>query len=130
MNSKELRAYKERLAQHETPEQVSPCVEYGIFGGANAYLNGSAVKELRKDVKTRNGFQLKGCGFRATVRKTESGYILTSYYTDVAEVIENETGYTFKKLWVGYSVTTLKHVNAFRELFGMQPLSKHEWVML
>ena len=88
------------------------------------------IKELRSEYKAikadRKGFALEGFGNRALVIPTEDGYILRSYYTDVASVKNGE----FHKLWNGYSNTTLKHINAFRQFIGMNALSKREWIEL
>lgn len=131
MKAKELKEYKNRLAMHETPESVSPCLNYvGLFGYPNTYLDREATKDLRQDTKERSGQRLPGCNFRATYRATQDGYILTSYYTDVAKVTKTPDGYKFEKLWFGFSVTTLKHVNVFRGLFNLPELSKYEWIML
>lgn len=108
--------YENRLWEHE---------EYNGFD----YLNQNEVKALRQDVKERckNGsFLLAGCNNRATVRKTENGYVLTSYYTDVASFENGE----FKKLWKGYSATTAKHIHAFRLFLGLPGVGKHEWIMM
>ena len=52
---------------------------------------------------------------------------LYSYGTPVASI--NSDG-TFDRLWRGYSVTTMKHINSFRETFGLSKLSKSEWESL
>lgn len=49
---------------------------------------------------------------------------LTSYTTDVARI---DTQGNFEKLWNGYSVTTMNHVNSFRIINGLRPISKSEW---
>ena len=36
----------------------------------------------------------------------------------------------FRRTWGGYSVTTMRHVNAFRERYGFSKLSKREWMTL
>lgn len=81
------------------------------------------ARELKKD-----GFiPLPSCGYRAAYKRFEDGHIiLKSYYTDVCE-IDNYN--CFNKLWYGYSKTTLKHINIFRQLFNLQPMNKMEWVI-
>ena len=52
---------------------------------------------------------------------------LKSYETSVCKI--DESG-DFKRLWGGYSRTTINHVNDFRRLFGLPALSKKEWEAL
>lgn len=49
--------------------------------------------------------------------------ILRSYDTFVCGI----KGGKFVRLWNGYSKTTMNHINDFRNLFGMNPISKKEW---
>lgn len=89
------------------------------------YLLRAEVNELRRDIKARkNARPLDGSNYKASIRTDGGGVILTSYYTDVARV--DNTGFT--KLWEGFSATTLKHVNIFRDLFGLPAINKREWV--
>ena len=36
----------------------------------------------------------------------------------------------FKRIWNGYSATTMRHVNAFGGMYYMKPLSKADWLSL
>ena len=92
------------------------------------YLNRFEVSALAKDVRNRNGFQLKGFNNRATVKQDGNVYTLTSYYTNVCSY--NTDTKEFKKLWDGYSSTTLKHVNTFCDYFNITGYSKREWIEL
>ena len=49
---------------------------------------------------------------------------LKSYDTIVCEIT---AGGEFVKLWNGYSVTTARHINAFRALYGLPPINKPVW---
>lgn len=49
--------------------------------------------------------------------------ILTSYTTEVARI---ENG-VFVRMWSGYSPTTLRHVNAFRSVYGLEAITGLEW---
>ena len=60
---------------------------------------------------------------KASVIESESETALKSYETIVCRIV----GGNFEKLWNGYSVTTMKHVNDFRRLFGLPTLCKKEW---
>ena len=51
---------------------------------------------------------------------------LKSYDTIVC-AIDNGN---FVKLWDGYSVTTMKHINDFRMMFNLPTLNKTEWMKL
>ena len=98
------------------------------------YLRPDEVSVLRKDVKDackRHSFQLNGFNNRAIITKnSETGtlYGLRSYWTNVC-AYDTATGMFFK-LWDGYSATTLRHINIFREYFGLPKLSKREWIEL
>ena len=58
--------------------------------------------------------------------ETEETY-LKSYDTIVCKIDYEEN---FTRLWGGYSVTTMKHVNDFRLRYGLEKLSKKEWLSL
>lgn len=49
---------------------------------------------------------------------------LISYSTQVCKI--NHKG-EFIKLWNGYSNTTMRHINSFRLMNGMDKISKSEW---
>lgn len=110
---KRLKEYKQRL-------------ENAVVYGGRDYLWSNEASELRHEVKN-NGTVLDGSNYRACIIKTDKGYILQSYYTEVAFI-----GFdgSFKKLWDGFSATTLKHVNLFRKRHNMSYLSKYDWVMM
>lgn len=61
---------------------------------------------------------------KALVKETENEIILQSYETDVCKIDKN--GH-FIKLWNGYSVTTMNHINAFLSLFDIPFMRKKEW---
>lgn len=53
---------------------------------------------------------------KARIRKdSKGGYILTSYDTDVCRINRNGTVF---RLWSGYSATTMRHVNAFIDMYA------------
>lgn len=60
---------------------------------------------------------------KAVVTVTDAGVFLRSYDTVVAAVINGAP----VRLWNGYSVTTLKHVNAFFTAYKLPTVSKKEW---
>ena len=62
---------------------------------------------------------------KAIVTEVDGNKTLTSYTTDVARI--DKEGH-FIKLWNGYSVTTMNHVNAFRIMNGLNALTKNEWL--
>ena len=94
------------------------------------YLTQNDEKELRKDVRERkgNGHRLvPNTNNKATWYESENGdKILRSYYTDVLR-LSNGRAY---KMWEGYSVTTMNHINKFLSMNGCRGMNKYEWVML
>ncbi len=50
--------------------------------------------------------------------------VLVSYKTAVARISKDGS---FHRLWGGWSATTGRHINAFRQSHGMGKLSKSEW---
>ena len=52
---------------------------------------------------------------------------LYSYGTPVARIEGDGADAVFTRLWDGWSATTARHVNAFRDVNGMDRLSKAEW---
>lgn len=94
------------------------------------YLRPDEVSRVREDLKalkkSRGAFALEGFNGRAVVIPTGDGYTLRSYDTDV---ISYEAG-TVRKLWDGYSVTTLKHINAFCAFVKHPGFNKREWIEL
>lgn len=110
--------YKNRLTEHE------------IFNGLD-YLQPDEVKELRSEIKEREkagAIVLSSFNNRASISKKGNVYTLTSYKTKVLS-FDTETG-EIKKLWNGYSVTTLKHINLFLQYFNIPGLNKREWIEL
>lgn len=61
---------------------------------------------------------------KARVEELNSVKTLISYQTKVCRIDEN--GH-FIKLWNGYSVTTMNHINAFRIMNGLETMGKKEW---
>ena len=132
MNKREI--YKNRLDEHMTAVDVTPSLSYyGMFCRESTYLDSDAQKELRKDVRDRINSDechivVEGTNRKATYWCNEDAeLVLRSYYTDVMSV-DSEGNIT--KLWNGYSVTTMNHINKFLEELGMKTLSKHEWIMM
>lgn len=96
----------------------------------NNYLNSSDLKGLRssyKYFKTKGWNVLPGANMRALFKFKYSGryVILKSYYTNVLAIDLQER--KLYKMWDGYSVTTLKHVNLLCKMFDMEQFSKKEW---
>lgn len=50
--------------------------------------------------------------------------ILVSYETRVARVASDGS---FHRLWSGYSATTMRHVNEFREAHSLPRITKVQW---
>lgn len=94
------------------------------------YLGKDEISELRKTnaEKQAEGYTfLSGCNYKAMVKRERYGTVLTSYKTEVC-MIDNSG--KFVKLWDGYSATTMKHINRFREIHGLAGINKRKWVEL
>lgn len=96
---------------------------------AGYYLSKYELKEMRKDYKywLNNGYKrVPGCNERALyIVNSDNTVELLSYYTTVLLIDIND--HKYYKLWSGYSVTTLKHVNALLNMYGFNTVSKKEW---
>lgn len=92
------------------------------------YLTPYELKEMRKNYRMwiKDGWErLPGANTRALYKVDNNKVVLQSYYTDVIMIdIDNNAVY---KLWNGYSVTTLKHINTLLNMFKMPAYSKKEW---
>lgn len=62
---------------------------------------------------------------KARIIEKDSGeIILQSYDTEVCKITP---GGEFVRLWDGYSLTTMRHINAFIELFNISGGGKSWW---
>lgn len=61
---------------------------------------------------------------KAKVIEKDGEIILQSYDTFVCMI--NKSG-EFVRMWEGYSVTTMRHINAFIEMFGIPGGGKKWW---
>ena len=84
-------------------------------------------------MKTKTTFELKPNNGRksfygkAGVTVYENGDIeLRSYNTIVARIRNGK----FERLWNGYSATTMNHINAFIDFFGISGGGKAWWTSL
>ncbi len=77
-----------------------------------------------------NTFNLQPCDShksfygKAVVITENNSKFLRSYNTIVCHIDENNN---FIKDWYGYSATTMRHINSFREYYGFPKMSKKEW---
>lgn len=61
---------------------------------------------------------------KAKVAELDNGDIeLTSYNTIICRIRNGK----FEKLWDGYSATTMRHINAFLEFYGIEGGGKTWW---
>ena len=64
---------------------------------------------------------------KAVIHYLDNGTVLLqSYNTIVCEISNGE----FIRRWDGWSATTAKHINSFRQMFGFAPMSKAQWCKL
>ena len=125
---------KEYKAARAIAENADELFTFETWNGysmyTNKYMDSNDLKEMRQEYKEikaeKKAFVLDNFGGRALIIPVENGYILQSYYTKVAIYRNGE----FFKTWNGYSVTTLKHINAFRKWINLPALSKREWIEL
>lgn len=93
------------------------------------------IKNNRKLVRERTDYmEVEGCDYRCVIR-IDTGwngtvYTLVSYDTAVCYIVATFDGWHFVRQWNGWSTTTMKHVNAFREQFGFPRMNKYDWLML
>lgn len=96
----------------------------------NDYLGSTPHKKdvIENARKSGHAYILPNSNNRAVVIEDGNKLFLQSYDTLIIE-FDKETG-TIKKLWDGYSKTTLKHVNDFLYPLTKQTYSKKEWIEL
>lgn len=78
-------------------------------------------------IKTKinnNEYFLDGTYKKAKVLESNGAKDLYSYETRVARITRNGD---FIRLWDGYSLTTMKHINQFCRMFGLKGYSATEW---
>lgn len=131
MTNKEYKAA--RYEAENAPEIFTFESWNGICIYPNRYMSNQDIKDLRQEYKaikaTDNGYALEGFGGRAIIKPDNNGnLILQSYYTDVCRYDVKADKFT--KTWNGFSVTTLKHINIFRQFLGLETISKRTWIEL
>lgn len=129
MTNKEYKALREQAEQAPEIYTFESWNGFSIY--PNRYMKNQNIKDLRQEykaIKTSNkGYALDGFGGRAIIKIDHDGsLILQSYYTDVCRY--NPKTDIFEKTWNGFSVTTLKHINIFRQFLGFKAISKREWI--
>lgn len=62
-------------------------------------------------------------GKAVAIEKSNGEIELKSYNTIVAKIVNGE----FKRLWSGYSQTTMRHINAFIRAYGINGGGKSWW---
>lgn len=63
-------------------------------------------------------------GKAKVIEKDNGEKVLQSYDTEVCKITANGE---FVRLWWGYSVTTMRHVNSFLQFFGIAGGGKAWW---
>ena len=127
MTNKEYRA---AAAAAQDADELYTFEHY--YGGLypTKYMNADDIKEMRTEykdeIRNKKAFALKQFGNRALIIPVDGALILKSYYTEVARY-DMKTD-EFSRLWNGFSVTTLKHINIFREFLGLETINKRAWI--
>jgi hypothetical protein len=83
------------------------------------------MNEVKKELKAINSHQ-KSFYKRAYTHTDGNATILTSYKTQVCKIVDGK----FIRLWGGWSSTTAKHVNEFRQQNGLPKITKAEWLKM
>lgn len=63
-------------------------------------------------------------GKAKVIEKDNGETVLQSYNTEVCKIT---SGGEFVRLWSGYSVTTMRHINSFLQLVGIAGGGKEWW---
>lgn len=61
---------------------------------------------------------------KAIVIECRNGKAYLQSYDTIVALIEGNKLY---RLWSGYSVTTMKHINDFARFYGLEPMNKSAW---
>lgn len=83
------------------------------------------TEAIKNANKVGNAKVLKNSNNRAIVIENSTYIFLQSYDTPILRV--DKRTHTIKKLWNGYSHTTIKHVNEFMYKYGIQ-FNKKDWM--
>ena len=81
---------------------------------------------IRNAEKAGGVMILPGSNNRALLINAGDHVYLQSYDTIILDY--DRAAGMIKKMWSGYSMTTLKHVNTFLQFYGMQTLNKAGWL--
>lgn len=108
---------------------------YPMWGVDYTDIIRNIIKNNRKLVRERTDYMaVDGCDYRCVIRiytgNHGTTYTLVSYDTDVCSINCTFDGWYFVRGWDGWTPTTMKHVNAFREQFGFSRMNKYDWLML
>ena len=98
-----------------------------LYGDMDEYLISRPKKaEVLNNARTAGQAAiLPDSNNRAMTIKEGSRTFLQSYDTLILCI--DEEAREIVKLWSGYSVTTLKHINTFLNSFGISSFNKKEW---
>lgn len=81
------------------------------------------IKELKAIYDSHNSFYKKALTIHHNCGEKE--IYLVSYDTVVCSF---SPVLGFARYWGGYSATTMRHINEFRQQLGLHPLSKKDWM--
>lgn len=78
------------------------------------------------DLPVMQGREKSFYGKACIIEKDNGEKVLQSYKTEVCKIT---SGGLFVRLWDGYSVTTMRHINSFLSFFGIDGGGKSWWDM-
>lgn len=132
---KNVREYRRRAQLAKEIAEGECYRSYPMWGVDYTDTIRNIIKNNRKLVRERTDYMaVDGCDYRCIIRIYTNNhgtvYTLISYDTDVCSISCTFDGWYFVRGWDGWSVTTMKHINAFREQFGFSRMNKYDWLML
>ena len=129
---------KEYKRRAQLAKEIAECESYRSYT-----MWGVDYKDTIREIQKRNCKLVRerkdymavyGCDYRCVIRvyTNDNGavYTLESYDTDVCSIHATTMGWWFEREWDGWTPTTMKHINAFREQFGFSRMNKYDWLML
>lgn len=126
---KNEKLYKEKLSNADDPRYTFEHYnDYSYYPSYN--MTTEDLRNLRNENKAISKVYSKTkkiCDRAIILYDNYNTKTLKSYHTYICRIDRDGN---FTKLWDGYSATTMKHINIFREMFGLSTMTKYDWIML
>ena len=97
--------------------------------GIGIMLNGKQKGKVMNKIEIRPADGRKSFYGKAKMVQYDEYWAIVSYYKEVALVRKTEEGMVeLTRLWMGYSHTTLRHINSAMSMLGAsQKITKRQW---